>query len=367
MKLRYKILNSFLALVVLSLSALAVTISYDADCVLPPPVAGNVEQMQAVQYYCYGPPEVLELLSTEKPSPADDEVLVKVHAAAVNPLDWHYMRGSPYLMRLMSGIGKPKDPRMGVDFSGTVEAVGKNVQKFKPGDDVFGGSSGAFAEYVTITEDRALAHKPDNVGIEEAAGVSIAAVTALQALRDKGQLQAGQKVLINGASGGVGTYAVQIAKAMGAEVTGVCSTRNVDMVSSLGADHVFDYTREDYTKSGQRYDLIIDNVGNHSLLENRAVMEPNGRLVMLGGSSGPWIDPLLGPLQALVISPFVSQEFIMILAHLDQQDLVYLGNMMQSGKLRTVIDRLYGLDEIRDAISYSEEGHARGKIIVTID
>jgi len=270
-------------------------------------------------------------------------------------------------MRLMSGIGAPDDSRMGVDFAGVVEAVGKNVRQFKPGDNVFGGANGAFAEYVTISEDRALALIPDNQFVEQSAGVAIAGVTALQALRDKGQLKPGQRVLINGASGGVGTFAVQIAKSMGAEVTGVCSTRNVDMVRSIGADHVFDYKKDDYTKSGQHYDLIIDNVGNHSLLKNRAVLKPDGKLVMLGGPTGNWIGPLIRPIQALVLSPFVDQEFIMLLAHLNKDDMEFLAGLMKSGKVQTVIDKMYGLQDIRDAISYSEEGHARGKIIVTVE
>jgi NADPH:quinone reductase-like Zn-dependent oxidoreductase len=367
MKLRYKITGSILGLVVLALSALAVTISYNSGCTEPAPIAGDAEQMNAVLYRCYGSAEVLKLEKAEKPKPADNEVLVKVHAAGVNPLDWHYMRGSPYLMRLMSGIGAPDDSRMGVDFAGTVEAVGKDVRQFKPGDNVFGGASGAFAEYVTIREDRALALIPDNQFVEQSAGVAIAGITALQALRDKGQLKPGQRVLINGASGGVGTFAVQIAKSMGAEVTGVCSTRNVDMVRSIGADHVFDYKKEDYTKSGQTYDLIIDNVGNHSLLKNRAVLKPNGKLVMLGGSTGNWIGPLTRPIQALLLSPFVDQEFIMILAHLNKEDMEFLAGLMESGKVNTVIDKMYKLQDIRDAISYSEEGHARGKIIVSVE
>ena len=367
MKLRYKITGSILGLFVLALTALAVTIGYNSDCATPSPISGDTEQMQAVMYHCYGSTEVLELEKVEKPVPADNEVLVKVGAAGVNPLDWHFMRGSPYLMRLMSGIGAPDDSRMGVDFAGVVEAVGKNVRQFKPGDNVFGGANGAFAEYVTISEDRALALIPDNQFVEQSAGVAIAGVTALQALRDKGQLKPGQRVLINGASGGVGTFAVQIAKSMGAEVTGVCSTRNVDMVRSIGADHVFDYKKDDYTKSGQQYDLIIDNVGNHSLLKNRAVLKPNGKLVMLGGPTGNWVGPLTRPIQALVLSPFVDQEFIMLLAHLNKDDMEFLAGLMKSGKVQTVIDKMYGLQDIRDAISHSEEGHARGKIIVTVE
>jgi NADPH:quinone reductase-like Zn-dependent oxidoreductase len=320
--------------------------------------------MKAIVYRCYGGPAVLQLESTPRPSPADDEVLVRIHAAAVNPLDWHYMRGTPYLMRLSSGIGAPKDNRMGVDFSGTVEAVGAQVTRFKPGDAVFGGGSGAFAEYLTIREDRTLAHKPDNISFEEAASVPIAAITALQALSDHGQLKPGQRVLINGASGGVGTFAVQIAKALGAEVTGVCSTRNVDMVRSLGADHVFDYTQEDYTSSGQLYDLIIDNVGNHSLLSNRRVLKPGGSLVFVGGSFGDWLGVLKTPLQAMILSQLVDEKFFILMAQLRGEDLSTLADLMQAGKIKPVLDRSYKLSEVPAAIRYSEEGHARGKIII---
>ncbi|MCH8308244.1 MAG: NAD(P)-dependent alcohol dehydrogenase [Proteobacteria bacterium] len=323
--------------------------------------------MKAIVYRCYGSPDVLEFEDVDKPTPADDEVLVKVHAAAVNPLDWHYMRGSPYIMRLGVGLGAPTRTSMGVDFAGTVEAVGSNVKRFKPGDEVFGGRSGAFAEYVTVREDRALALKPANMTFEQAASVPIAAITALQALRDKGQLKPGQKVLINGASGGVGTFAVQIAKSYGAEVTGVCSTRNVEMVRSIGADHVIDYTQEDYTKSGQHYDLIIDNVGNHSLLANRRVLNPDGIFVIVGGPKGNWLAPLMNPIKALMLSPFVGQEFVMILAKLDKDDLAILGDLMQAGKVTPVIDRRYRLSEVPAAIRYSEEGHARGKIVIDLE
>ena len=234
--------------------------------------------MKAIVSRCYGSPAVLRLENIAVPTPKDDEVLVRVRAASVNPLDWHYMRGTPYLVRTESGYGTPENPRLGVDFAGTVEAVGRNVKRFQPGDEVFGGKTGAFAEYVTIREGRAIAVKPTNVTFEQAASVPIAGLTALQALRDKGKIHAGQKVLINGASGGVGTFAVQIAKSYGAEVTGVCSTRNVELVRSLGADHVIDYTREDFTKDDQRYDLILDNVGNHTLLRVPARFESQGRL-----------------------------------------------------------------------------------------
>jgi NADPH:quinone reductase-like Zn-dependent oxidoreductase len=367
MKLRYKIANGFLIFIAVGITALAVILSYDSACVSAPPVAEGAEPMKAVVYSCYGSPDVLELADVAKPIPADDEVLVRIQAAAVNPLDWHYMRGSPYFMRLMSGLGAPTITRLGVDFSGTVEAVGKAVTRFKPGDEVFGGRTGAFADYVTIRESRAVVLKPANVSHEQAASVPIAAITALEALRDKGQLQPGQKVLINGASGGVGTFAVQIAKSFGAEVTGVCSTRNVDMVRSLGADHVFDYKKENYTESGEQYDLIVDMVGNHSLGANRKVLSPEGRMILVGGGKGNWIGPMMRPLQAMLVSPFVDQEIITLLAGLDSDDLVLLGELMESGEVTPVLDRRFPLSEVPAAIRYSEEGHARGKIIVTPD
>lgn len=367
MKLRYKIVNGILAVLGIAVISLALVLGHNADCTPAPGLAADAITMKAVTYRCYGSVDVLEYGDTEKPVPGDDEVLVKVHAAGVNPLDWHYMRGTPYLMRLASGIGAPDDTRMGVDFAGTVKAVGRNVTRFKAGDEVFGGRSGAFAEYVVIPEDRALAHKPANVTFEQAAAVPIAAVTALQALRDKGKIEPGQKVLINGASGGVGTYAVQIAKSLGAEVTGVCSTRNVEMVRSLGADHVFDYKKENYTESGQQYDLIVDMVSNHSLSANRKVLAPDGTLVIVGGSSGDWIGPLMRPIGALALSPFVDQELITLLASLDKDNLAYLGELMRTGKMTTTIDRRYSLSEAAAAIRYSEEGHARGKIILSME
>ncbi len=366
MKLRYKIVNGILLLLAVAIVSLALVLSHTADCEPAPAIATGTETTKAIVYRCYGSPDVLEYADVEKPTPRDDEVLVKIQAASVNPLDWHYMRGSPYFMRLSSGLGAPSDTRLGVDFAGTVESVGSKVTRFKPGDEVFGGRTGAFAEYVTVPEDRALVLKPAEVTFEQAASSPIAGVTALQALRDQGKLQPGQKVLVNGASGGVGTFAVQIAKSFGAEVTGVCSTRNVDMVLSIGADHVIDYKKENYTDSGQRYDLIIDMVGNHSLLANRKVLEPDGRLVMVGGAKGDWIAPLKGPIKALLLSPFVEQELVMILAQLTREDLTILGDLMQAGTVSPVIDRRYRLREVPDAIRYSEEGRARGKIIIDL-
>lgn len=261
------------------------------------PLGAPVNPMRAVAYCDYGSTDVLTIETIEKPVPTDGQVLVRVRAAAVNPLDWHYMRGTPYVMRLDTGLRKPKVTRLGVDFAGTIEAVGPHVTRFKPGDDVFGGRTGALAEYVTMRETGALVAKPANVTFEQAAAVPIAALTALQALRDRGRIGPGQKVLINGASGGVGTYAVQIARHFGAEVTGVCSTRNVALVRSLGAHHVVDYTRENFTRGTQRYDVILDNVGNHPLRAITRVLTPDGRYVLIG-AGGPedhrWIGPL-GP------------------------------------------------------------------------
>ncbi len=367
MKLRYKFASGILIFLVVAFSALAVVLGHTAACGPAPAVSDITESMKAIVYRCYGSPDVLEFADIQKPTPANDEVLVKVRAASVNPLDWHYMRGSPYLMRLGTGLGAPDDTSMGVDFAGTVEAVGRDVTRFQPGDEVFGGRGGAFAEYVTIRETRALAPKPANMTFAQAASVPIAAITALQALRDKGKIEPGQKVLINGASGGVGTFAVQIAKAFGAEVTGVCSTRNVEMVQSIGADHVFDYTREDYTQSGQRFDIIVDMVGNHSLLANRRVLNAEGVYVIVGGPKGNWLGPLMRPVKAMMLSPFVGQEFVMLLAEMRQEDLKVLGELMQDGKVTPVIDRSYGLSEVPAAIRYSEEGHARGKIIIDLE
>ncbi len=366
MKLRYKIAHGFLVLLVVAIGALAVILSHTKECEPAPAVAGDAELMKAVVYRCYGSPDVLEFSDVEKPLPAADEVLVRIRAAAVNPYDWHFMRGSPYIMRLGTGLGAPKEQRLGVDFSGTIEAVGSAVTRFRPGDDVFGGWTGAFAEYVAVREDRALTLKPANVAFAEAASVAIAGLTALQALRDHGSVRPGQRVLINGASGGVGTFAVQIAKSMGAEVTGVCSTRNVEMVRSLGADHVIDYKKENYTESGKTYDVIIDMVGNHPLMANRKALEPDGKLVMVGGPKGDWLAPLIGPLKAFVVSPFVEQEIGIMLGQLRQEDLAVLAELMKTNKVTPVIDRHYKLSEVPDAIRYSEQGRARGKIIIDV-
>jgi NADPH:quinone reductase-like Zn-dependent oxidoreductase len=367
MKRRYKVLGIALVLVVTTLSVLALALSHNSPCGSAPALPGNTERMKAIVYRCYGSPDVLKLEEIAKPGPVDDRVLVKVRAASVNPLDWHYMRGEPYFMRLMAGMGAPDSIHMGVDFAGTVESVGKNITRFKPGDEVFGGRDGAFAEYVSVRENGSLAMKPANLTFEQAAAAPIAAVTALQALRDKGKVHSGQNVLINGASGGVGTFAVQIAKAYGAKVTGVCSTRNVAMVSSIGADQVIDYTKEDFTEGSQRYDLIIDTVGTHSLWDYRRVLNPHGALVMVGAlDKGPWLGPMWGSLKASLVSPFISQRFIFFLADLDQADLAILRDLMEAGKVTPVIDKTYALNEVPAAIGYLEQGHARGKVVIAV-
>ncbi len=314
-------------------------------------------KMNAVLYNRYGTADVLELREVDKPAVTDDGVLVRIIAASVNPLDWHFMTGKPYFMRLQSGLRRPKKATLGVDMAGQVEVVGKNVTKFKPGDEVFGWSAASLAEYVTVTE-KTIASKPSNVSFEQGAVVGIAALTALQGLRDKGNLQLGHKVLINGAAGGVGTFAVQIAKALGAEVTGVCSTRNVEMVRSIGADHVIDYTKENFTKNPQRYDIVLDNIGNHSLSACKRVLNPGRKLVIVGGSVRHMIA-------ALLRNPFTNRKAIPFMANLNNSDLVVMRELLESGKVVPVIDRRYSLNDTADAIRYLQLGHAQGKVIIT--
>src|SRR5882762_3642268 len=325
--------------------------------------------MKAIVNCEYGV-ENLQLRDLEKPSPNDNEILVRVRAASINPVDGHLLRGA-LLMRPITGLRKPKNTRFGGDFAGVVEAVGKNVTNFKPGDEVFGAKRGAVADYICVPADRAAVLKPANVTFEQAGSVAIAALTALQGLRDKGHIQAGQKILINGASGGVGTFAVQIAKAFGAEVTGVCSMRNVDLVRSIGADHVIDYTKEDFTKTDQRYDLIFDLIGNHSFSERRRILNPNGICVMAGLGGAGWHDGvatgLIGELNAYVCSRFVSQKFISYIAQFNKKDMTILADLMQSGKMTPVIDRTYKFSDVPEALRYLEEGHARGKVVVTME
>ncbi|MGD0367235.1 MAG: NAD(P)-dependent alcohol dehydrogenase [Acidobacteriaceae bacterium] len=323
--------------------------------------------MQAIVYRRYGSPDVLRCEEIEKPKPRDNEVLIKVRAASVNPLDWHFMRGTPYLLRIGIGLRTPRSPQLGVDVAGQVEEVGSNVTRFKPGDDVFGACRGAFAEYARAPESKLVA-KPSSVTFEQGASVVIAGLSALQALRDKGRLQHGQKILINGAAGGVGTFAVQIAKSFGADVTGVCSTRNLDMVRSLGAHCVIDYTQQDFTTLAQRYDLLLDCIGNHSLSACRRVLVPKGTFVGVGGSTDTWgFVPLAGMFATLALAPFISQKIRGFLAKLNQSDLAVISELMQSGKVTPVIDRRYKLTDVPDAIRYLEEGHARGKVVITVD
>ena len=323
------------------------------------------DTMKAIVYCDYGAPDVLKLETIAKPVPNDDQVLIKVRAASVNPYDWHFMRGEPYVMRIGNGLRKPKNTRIGVDFSGVVEAVGKNVTQFKPGDEVFGGRSGAFAEYIVMLEKN-LIPKPENISFEQAGAVQIAGLTALQGLRDAGNLQAGQKVLINGASGGVGTFAVQIAKSLGANVTGVCSSRNVELVRSLGADHVIDYTKDDYTSGAERYDLILDMVGNHGLLANRRALTADGKYVMIGGPKGRWLSPLDTIIRAFLLQPFVKQEMKFMMSKINRDDLMLLRDLMRSGKVTPVIDRTYPLTQTSEAVAYVESGRARGKVVITV-
>jgi len=328
--------------------------------------------MKAIRYDRYGPSDVLELREIDVPAVGDDEVLVRVRAASVNPLDWHFMRGTPYLVRALAGLSRPRASaaRLGADMAGSVEAVGKNVTEFRPGDEVFGGldDRGTLAEYISIRHDGVVLAKPADLTFEQAASVPVAAVTALQALRDKGRVRPGHKVLVNGASGGVGTFAVQIAKAFGAEVTGVCSTANVEMVASIGADQVIDYTREDFTRAGRLYDLLVDIAGNRTLPETRRVLVPKGVLVAVGGpNKGRWIGPLGRSVRMAALSPAVSQRMVFFfLAHQNKDDLAVLRELLETGKVTPVIDRTYPLGEVAEAIRYLEEGHASGKVAITM-
>jgi NADPH:quinone reductase-like Zn-dependent oxidoreductase len=323
--------------------------------------------MRAIVRDKFGSPDVLALEEIDKPAPNDDEVLVRVRATSVNPADWHEMTGTPYIARAAFGLLKPKGRRLGTDFAGSVEAIGKAVTQFRAGDDVFGARDGAFSDYVCVREARGVVPKPANVTFEQAASVPVAALTALQALRDHGHLRPGQSVLINGASGGVGTFAVQIAKALGAEVTGVCSTRNVDLVRSIGADRVIDYSKEDFTRTGQRYDLMLDIAGSRSWSDLRRVLNPQSYLVVVGG---PKTNRLLGPLSHLVKVRLAalrsSQKIVFFVAKVNKPDLEFLRDLLEAGKVKPVIDRTYDLSKIADALRYLGDGHARGKIVVTV-
>lgn len=319
--------------------------------------------MKAILFNEYGSPDVLKLEEVEKPSPKENQVLVKVMAAAANPLDWHRMRAAPFLVRLSDGLLQPKDPRLGADFAGLVEAVGKNVTEFQPGDEVFGEGVGGFAEYVCAAE-RFLVHKPANISFEEAAAVPVVGLTALQGLRHVGEIQPGQKVLVNGASGGVGTFAVQLANSFGAEVTGVCSTRNLEMVRSIGADYVVDYTKEDFTRSGQQYDVIYDAIGNRSVADYKRALRTQGSCVIAGFTTMPRL------FEHMILGPLLSRGDrtigMMGVAQPNKEDLLFISELLEAGKVVPVIDRRYPLRETAVAIRYLETGRARGKVIVTV-
>ena len=321
--------------------------------------------MRAVVRERYGSPDVIELREVEQPVPADDEVLVRVQASSLNRADWYSLNGRPYIARPTEGLRAPKSERLGVDFAGVVEAIGKDVTTFKPGDEVFGGKDGAFAEYVCVREERAIVPKPANVTFEQAAAVGVAGLTALQGLRDKGGLRPGQKVLVNGASGGVGTFAVQVAKALGAEVTAVCSSGNVEQARSLGADHVVDYSAEDFTRSDRRYDLVFDVAGSRSWSQLKRILEPEASVVLVGGSmSNRWFGPLGHVVRMRLASLPGSRKTPFFIAKFNKPDLDVLRGLLEAGQLTPVVDRRYGLDEIADAFRYMGEGHARAKVVV---
>src|SRR3989475_12787853 len=330
------------------------------------PRPSEEDTMKAIVVQKYGSPDLLELKDVDKPAVEDDGVLVRVRAASVNPADWYGVAGRPYVARIAVGLLKPKSDRLGIDFAGTVEAVGKDITEFRPGDEVFGGRSGAFAEYVCVRN--AVVLRPANLTPEQAAAVPVAALTALQGLRDKGQIQPGQKVLINGASGGVGTFAVQIAKSFGAEVTGVCSTRNVEIVRSIGADHVVDYTQEDFTRSDQRYDLMLDVAGNRSWSDCKRVLNEKATLVVVGGpKKGRWIGPLGQAVKLRLSSLGGSRRVVApFLAKIKKEDLMILQKLLEAGTVTPVIDRQYSLSEAPEALRYLGAGHAQGKVVVTV-
>ncbi|GII14783.1 NADPH:quinone reductase [Planomonospora parontospora subsp. antibiotica] len=333
---------------------------------MPTPAADRRTTMRAIVRDRYGSPDVLRLEEIGRPEAGDDEVLVRVRAAAVNSADGKLMRGEPSLVRAMGyGLFRPKHRILGRDFAGRVEAVGRNVKRFRPGDEVFGETAGTFAEYVSVREG-ALGPKPENLTFEQAAAVPLAGSTALQGLRDRGGVRPGQRVLVNGASGGVGTFAVQIAKALGAEVTGVCSARNADRVRALGADRVVDYAAEDFTRSGRRYDLVLDVVGSRSLRDLRSVLDPGGTLVLCSGEGGRRIGPMGRVVGALALSPFVGHGLRPLAAKTTAESLAALKELAESGKVVPAVDRTYPLSEVPEAMRYLEEEHARAKVVITV-
>ena len=369
MKRRYKILIGMAGVLFVGYAALCLTVSHDSPCPPVPTLAAGTVTMRSITQRCYGiPPQGVRVENVAKPTPTENQVLVKVHASSINPVEWYGTSGQPRIMRLQGGIGLPSDWKLGYDMAGTVEAVGSKVTRFKPGDEVYGGVHGALAEYVVAREAGSIVLKPPNLSFEEAAGIPIAGITALQGLRDTGGLKPGQKVLINGASGGVGTYAVQIAKALGADVTAVCSTRNVEMVRSLGADHIIDYTRENFTAGTVRYDLILDNVGSQGFYAMAGVMKPEGVIVVVGGSKK---GAMLGPIKRVgwskVVGPFIKPRIAFFIANVNKEDLEFLATLARNGKLKTVIDRRYPLEQTGAALAYLGAGHARAKVIVDLD
>ena len=363
-----KVVGGILLVLVAGVAALAVAMSHDSPCGTAPPVAAALPSMKAIEYRCYGSPDVVKLEHVAKPQAQDGEVLIRVRAASVNPLDWHYVTGEPYLVRAQLGMGAPHDPRLGTDFAGTIEAVGRGVTRFKPGDRVFGGADGSLAEYVVHRDRGSIAPMPANLTFEEAAAVPIASITALQAVRDYGKLLPGEKLLVNGAGGGVGTFAVQIAKALGADVTAVTNTGNLALIRSLGADHVIDYTKEDFTRGAQRYDVIIDCGGGHSLHAYRRALTPHGRFVRVGEARfGNWIQPIdTFFIEPALMSRFSSQQFLAFVASLKQTDLATIHDLIEAGKVKPVIDRRYPLIQTAEAIRYLATGHARGKIVIDV-
>jgi NADPH:quinone reductase-like Zn-dependent oxidoreductase len=367
MKLRYKILTGVAAVFAIGYAALAITVGHDSACPPVPVLDAGTLRMRAITQRCYGVPRGVRIEQVARPTLREDQLLIRVHASSVNPVEWYGTSGQPQIMRLQGGIGLPSDWKLGYDMAGTVEAVGAQVTRFKVGDRVYGGVHGALSEYVVTRGEGNLATMPENMSFEEAAGIPIAGITALQGLRDSGGIKAGQKVLINGASGGVGTYAVQIAKAFGAEVTAVCSTRNAEQARALGADRVIDYTREDFTEGQARYDLILDNVGSQGFSAMADVMKPEGIIVVVGGSKK---GALLGPIKRVawskIVGPFIAPRVAFFIANVNTADLEFLATLARDGKLRTVIDRRYPLEQTGAALVYLGEGHARGKIVITV-
>lgn len=359
------IARAFLLLAVLAIATFGVAWMRSTNACDGPAAATPHTPMKAWTVCEYGGPEVVTLSDLERPVPAATEVLVRVRATSVNPVDWHGMRGTPYLARFVMGLRKPANTRLGTDFAGTIEAVGADVSGVAVGDSVFGAKSGAFAEYVAVPAHEVV-RMPSRLTFEQAAAIPVAGTTALQGVRDHAKVAAGQHVLINGASGGVGTFAVQVAKALGATVTGVQSTRNLELVRGLGADHVIDYTAANFTRDTVRYDAIVDNVGNHGLSALQGVLTPEGRYVMIGGPAGRWLDPLPRAISVMLRARVTGRSLEFFIAQLKAEDLAFLARLVEEGKLTPAIDRTFTFDQMRDAIAYQETGKARAKVVVTV-